>query len=209
MRGARRHRPGGEIGRHKGLKIPRSNPCRFDSGPGHHRRFPRIPKQSLKAARTLASERYSFLHVMSLLTSPRGATSGSIWPKACRADTAAGGSALRMLPAGARTVTGASEPALLGMSLPTTQRPPTRLISSSGIFEPLHRFVFLDSPATGETREPARAPKTLLDQTFPSACRSDSSSRALYPSARQRARPAELPHEQQKRCPTTLYPSTT
>ena len=29
------HRPGGEIGRHKGLKIPRRNPCRFDSGPGH------------------------------------------------------------------------------------------------------------------------------------------------------------------------------
>ena len=28
-------RPGGEIGRHKGLKIPRLRPCRFDSGPGH------------------------------------------------------------------------------------------------------------------------------------------------------------------------------
>ena len=29
--------PGGEIGRRKGLKIPRmNNPCRFDSGPGHH-----------------------------------------------------------------------------------------------------------------------------------------------------------------------------
>ena len=28
--------PGGEIGRHKGLKIPRPKPaCRFDSGPGH------------------------------------------------------------------------------------------------------------------------------------------------------------------------------
>ena len=29
-------RPGGEIGRHKGLKIPRTkHPCRFDPGPGH------------------------------------------------------------------------------------------------------------------------------------------------------------------------------
>ena len=29
--------PGGEIGRHKGLKIPRTkHPCRFDPGPGHH-----------------------------------------------------------------------------------------------------------------------------------------------------------------------------
>jgi 3'-phosphoadenosine 5'-phosphosulfate sulfotransferase (PAPS reductase)/FAD synthetase len=29
--------PGGETGRRKGLKIPRvNNPCRFDSGPGHH-----------------------------------------------------------------------------------------------------------------------------------------------------------------------------
>ncbi len=28
--------PGGEIGRHKGLKIPRTkHPCRFDPGPGH------------------------------------------------------------------------------------------------------------------------------------------------------------------------------
>lgn len=28
--------PGGEIGRHKGLKIPRTlRPCRFDSGPGY------------------------------------------------------------------------------------------------------------------------------------------------------------------------------
>ena len=28
--------PGGEIGRRKGLKIPRvNNPCRFESGPGH------------------------------------------------------------------------------------------------------------------------------------------------------------------------------
>ena len=31
--------PGGEIGRHKGLKIPRTkHPCRFDPGPGHHLR---------------------------------------------------------------------------------------------------------------------------------------------------------------------------
>ena len=28
-------RPGGEIGRHKGLKIPRRKACRFESGPGH------------------------------------------------------------------------------------------------------------------------------------------------------------------------------
>ena len=28
--------PGGEIGRRKGLKIPRLMPCRFESGPGHH-----------------------------------------------------------------------------------------------------------------------------------------------------------------------------
>ena len=31
--------PGGETGRHKGLKIPRRRkpPCRFESGPGHHK----------------------------------------------------------------------------------------------------------------------------------------------------------------------------
>lgn len=29
-------RPGGEIGRRRGLKIPRRKACRFDSGPGHH-----------------------------------------------------------------------------------------------------------------------------------------------------------------------------
>ena len=28
--------PGGEIGRRRGLKIPRRKACRFDSGPGHH-----------------------------------------------------------------------------------------------------------------------------------------------------------------------------
>ena len=28
-------RPGGEIGRRRGLKIPRRKACRFDSGPGH------------------------------------------------------------------------------------------------------------------------------------------------------------------------------
>lgn len=28
-------RPGGEIGRRKGLKIPRLRSCRFESGPGH------------------------------------------------------------------------------------------------------------------------------------------------------------------------------
>ena len=32
-----RYSPGGEIGRHRGLKIPRSlRACRFKSGPGHH-----------------------------------------------------------------------------------------------------------------------------------------------------------------------------
>jgi hypothetical protein len=30
-------RPGGEIGRRRGLKIPRRKACRFDSGLGHHR----------------------------------------------------------------------------------------------------------------------------------------------------------------------------
>lgn len=29
-------RPDGEIGRRKGLKIPRSRTCRFDPGSGHH-----------------------------------------------------------------------------------------------------------------------------------------------------------------------------
>ena len=29
------HCPGGEIGRRRGLKIPRRKACRFDSGPGH------------------------------------------------------------------------------------------------------------------------------------------------------------------------------
>ena len=28
--------PGGEIGRLRGLKIPRRKACRFESGPGHH-----------------------------------------------------------------------------------------------------------------------------------------------------------------------------
>ena len=31
--------PDGEIGRHKGLKIPRRKPYRFDSGSGHHLQF--------------------------------------------------------------------------------------------------------------------------------------------------------------------------
>ena len=57
-------------------------------------------------------------------------TSGNIWPKAWRADTAAGNSALRMHPAGALTVTGASEPALFGTSLPTTQRTPNDAYAS-------------------------------------------------------------------------------
>ena len=34
--------PDGEIGRHKGLKIPRRKPCRFESGPGHQRRTPQF-----------------------------------------------------------------------------------------------------------------------------------------------------------------------
>gem|GEM_PF-4146363 len=29
-------RPGGEIGRRRGLKIPRREACRFESDPGHH-----------------------------------------------------------------------------------------------------------------------------------------------------------------------------
>ena len=28
--------PGGEIGRHRGFKIPAHKACRFESGPGHH-----------------------------------------------------------------------------------------------------------------------------------------------------------------------------
>ena len=28
--------PGGEIGRHRGFKIPALKACRFESGPGHH-----------------------------------------------------------------------------------------------------------------------------------------------------------------------------
>ncbi len=28
--------PGGEIGRRRGLKIPRRKVCRFESDPGHH-----------------------------------------------------------------------------------------------------------------------------------------------------------------------------
>lgn len=31
--------PGGEIGRRRGLKIPRRKVCRFESDPGHHNRF--------------------------------------------------------------------------------------------------------------------------------------------------------------------------
>ena len=30
------HMPGGEIGRHRGFKIPAHKACRFESGPGHH-----------------------------------------------------------------------------------------------------------------------------------------------------------------------------
>lgn len=33
--------PGGEIGRRRGLKIPRRKACRFDSGPGHHKKIKR------------------------------------------------------------------------------------------------------------------------------------------------------------------------
>ena len=35
--GLHKYRPGGEIGRRRGLKIPLRKECRFDSGPGHHR----------------------------------------------------------------------------------------------------------------------------------------------------------------------------
>ena len=35
-------RPGGEIGRHKGLKIPRLRPCGFESRPGHHFKIDRL-----------------------------------------------------------------------------------------------------------------------------------------------------------------------
>ena len=36
-----KYRPGGEIGRLRGLKIPRRKACRFESGPGHHLWKPR------------------------------------------------------------------------------------------------------------------------------------------------------------------------
>jgi hypothetical protein len=51
-------------------------------------------------------------------------TSGSIWPITWRVATAQGGGALRIEPAGAVTLTGASEPALFGTPPPTTQRTP-------------------------------------------------------------------------------------
>ena len=51
-------------------------------------------------------------------------TSGSIWPMAWRAATAAGGGAFRMDPLGAPTEIVLSDPALLGTSEPTTQRTP-------------------------------------------------------------------------------------
>ena len=51
-------------------------------------------------------------------------TSGSIWPVTWRMHTAAGLRALRMQPSGADTVSGASEPALLGMRLATMQPRP-------------------------------------------------------------------------------------
>ncbi len=35
--------PGGEIGRRRGLKIPRRKACRFDSGPGHQLKIPALP----------------------------------------------------------------------------------------------------------------------------------------------------------------------
>jgi hypothetical protein len=51
-------------------------------------------------------------------------TSGSIWPVTWRMQTAAGLRALRMQPSGADTVSGSSEPALLGMLLATMQPRP-------------------------------------------------------------------------------------
>gem|GEM_PF-1193808 len=36
--------PGGEIGRRRGLKIPRRKACRFDSGPGHQLKIPSVYK---------------------------------------------------------------------------------------------------------------------------------------------------------------------
>ena len=51
-------------------------------------------------------------------------TSGSIWPMMWRMQTAAGLAALRMQPSGADTVSGASEPALLGMRAATMQPRP-------------------------------------------------------------------------------------
>ena len=51
-------------------------------------------------------------------------TSGSIWPMMWREATGFGFSALTMVFSGADTVSGASEPALFGMSLPTMQARP-------------------------------------------------------------------------------------
>ncbi len=40
--------PGGEIGRRRGLKIPRRKACRFDSGPGHQTLFNRFQRFTTK-----------------------------------------------------------------------------------------------------------------------------------------------------------------
>ena len=60
------------------------------------------------------------------MTWPRhpSTTSGSIWPMTWRPVTAHGCGALRIVPTGAVTRTGASEPALFGMREPMTQRTP-------------------------------------------------------------------------------------
>ena len=51
-------------------------------------------------------------------------TSGSIWPMTWREATALGLGAFRIVSAGADTVSGSSEPALLGMCVATTQPRP-------------------------------------------------------------------------------------
>ncbi len=40
-----KYRPGGEIGRLRGLKIPRRKACRFESGPGHHIKVRTCPRR--------------------------------------------------------------------------------------------------------------------------------------------------------------------
>lgn len=52
--------PGGEIGRRRGLKIPRRKACRFDSGPGHQLLVRQRSAQSTNPRQRKASRVFSF-----------------------------------------------------------------------------------------------------------------------------------------------------